>query len=296
MKTKFIKVSKKFFSIFIITLVAIITLSSTFYTLEVNQFAVIRQMGKIVSVEKSPGLHAKVPFIQNSQRISSKTQLYDIPKTDVITKDKKSMIADCYILWKVDDPIKYVKTLNAIEGRAAERIEANTYNAIKNTISNMTQDEIIAARGEKLTELITKEANSDIGNYGISIETAQIKMLDLPDDNKEAVYERMISERENIAALYTAQGKSEAQKIKNETDKEVSIMESNAKKEASVIIAEGEAEYMQELSDAYNTQDKADFYNYIRSIDALKASLKGENKTIILDKDSELAKVLYGNN
>jgi membrane protease subunit HflC len=121
-----------------------------------------------------------------------------------------------------------------------------------------------------------------------------VKALDLPDDNKSAVYDRMISERQNIAASYTAQGEAEAKKIRNEADKEVTVMVADAEKTAEILVAEGEAEYMRILQEAYNTPEKADFYNYIRSLDALKISLSGGNKTIILDKDSELAKILYG--
>ena len=159
----------------------------------------------------------------------------------------------------------------------------------------MKQDEIIAARGNMLTEMITKESNSDIFQYGITIEIAEIKALDLPDDNKEAVYERMISERNNIAAGYTAKGESDAQKIRNETDKQVAILTANAEKEAAKLEAEGEAEYMRILSDAYNDEGKAEFYNYLRGLDSLQA-LAGLNKTIILDKNSEFARILYGEN
>ena len=130
--------------------------------------------------------------------------------------------------------------------------------------------------------------------YGIVIVQAQIKALDLPDDNKNAVYERMISERNNIAASYTAQGDAEAQKIHNETDKQVAIIKAQAEKSAAVLEAEGEAAYMETLSKAYDTEDKAAFYSYIRGLDTLKSSLRGKEKTIILDKDSELARILYG--
>ena len=205
------------------------------------------------------------------------------------------MIADNYVLWRVSDPTKYIQTLNAIEGRANERVEAAVYNATKNVISAMTQDEVIAARGDRLTDMITEQANSDIGGYGIIIIQSQIKTLDLPDDNKEAVYERMISERNNIAESYRATGDAEAQKIRNQTDRDVTIMTANAEKQAAVLEAEGEAEYMRILAEAYNDPDKADFYEYIRSLDALKASLTGDEKTIILDKNSEIAKILYGN-
>ncbi|MBQ7425277.1 MAG: protease modulator HflC, partial [Lachnospiraceae bacterium] len=215
------------------------------------------------------------------------------PSSDVITKDKKSMITDTYVLWRVSDPRKYVQTLNALSARAEERIEASVYNATKNAISSMTQDEVIEARGEYLTGLITGEANSDMEGYGISIIQAQIKALDLPDDNKQAVYERMISERNNIAASYTAEGEAEAQKIHNQTDKQVAIVKAQAEKSAAVLEAEGEAAYMETLSKAYDTEEKADFYNYIRGLDALKASLVGD-KTLVLDKNSEIARILMG--
>lgn len=287
------KLGRKF-TIIIGLVLAVILLSGALYTVQPNQYVAVRQFGKIVKIQDKLGLKAKIPFIQNTQRISAATKLYDVPLSDVITKDKKSMIADNYVLWKVVDPVKYIRTLDAVDGRAEERIEAAVYNAQKNIISSMTQDEVIEARGEKLTNLLTKEANSDIGDYGITVETAEIKALDLPDDNKSAVYDRMISERQNIVASYKAQGDAEAQKIKNETDKNVTVIEAEAKKKAEILVAEGEAEYMKILQKAYNTNDKANFYNYIRSLDALKASLKGENKTIILDKDSEIAKILYG--
>ncbi len=264
------------------------------FTVGQREYAAVRQFGRVVRVTGEPGLHVKVPFIQNIQKITSSTQLYDVPASDVITKDKKSMIADNYILWMVNDPLKYIQSLNAIEARAEERIEAAVYNATKNVISSMTQDEVIESRGEKLTELITTQANTDMGGYGIVILQSQIKSLDLPDDNKEAVYERMISERQNIAASYTAQGQAEAQKIRNETDREVTIMKADAEKQAAILVAEGEAEYMAVLSEAYNNEDKAEFYNYIRGLDAVKASLVGNNKTLILDRDSELASILYG--
>jgi membrane protease subunit HflC len=279
----------------IIIIIAVFLFGSATYVVHQNEYVTVRRFGKIVSIVSEPGLHFKTPFIEDTQSISAKVVLYDIPASDVITKDKKSMITDTYVLWKVTDPLKYVQTLNALSARADERIEASVYNATKNAISSMTQDEVIEARGETLTKLITDEANSDMNGYGIAIVQAQIKALDLPDDNKNAVYERMISERNNIAASYTAQGEAEAQKIHNETDKQVAIIKAQAQKSAAVLEAEGEAAYMETLSKAYDTEDKAAFYSYIRGLDTLKSSLKGQEKTIILDKDSELARILYGN-
>ena len=284
----------KWILIGVVCLVAVLIAGGAFYTVPINQYAAVRQFGRIVRTESEPGLKMKLPFVQNVQLVSKKLKLFDVPISDVITRDKKSMIADNYVLWKVVDPTKYIRTLDAVDMRAEERIEAAVYNAQKNVISSMSQDEIIEARGEKLTQLLTDEANSDIGDYGIEVVTAEIKSLDLPDDNKEAVYTRMISERQNIAASYKAQGDSEAQKIRNETDRDVTVMKADAQKQAEILEAEGEAEYMKILQEAYNTEEKADFYNFTRSLDAFKKSLSGENNTVILDKDSELAGLLYG--
>ena len=277
-------------------LAVLILLLSSVYTVRQNQYVVIRQFGKITVINDNPGLAFKVPFVQSAESITKETLIYDIPESDVITKDKKSMVADCFVLWRVTDPDKYIRTLNAVRGRADERIEASVYNAVKNTISSMTQDEVIASRGEALTTRITEEANSDIGQYGVEIITAEIKTLSLPADNQEAVFARMISERENIAAGYEATGKSEAQKIRNETDKEVKLLIADANRQAAILEAEGEEEYMKILQDAYNSPEKADFYEYIRGLDALKKSLEGsERKVLLLDRNSELVQILYGN-
>ncbi len=281
--------------LWILAVIAVITFASSLYTVNYMDVVLIQQFGRVVAIQREPGLHVKIPFVQNTFAIYDGNRIYDIPQSDVITRDKKSMIADDYVIWSVSDVMKYYQTLGGVSARAEERIDAAVYNATKNTISSMTQDEVIAARGIELTNLITAESNSDIAGYGIEIMTAEIKALDLPDDNKEAVYERMISERGNIAAGYKAKGEAEAQKIRNETDKNVRITIADANKKAETLRAEGESEYMKILSDAYNNEEKSEFYNYLRSLDSLKGSLKNNREnTLILDKDSELARILYG--
>ena len=265
------------------------------YSLKENEYGIKLQFNKIVAIDDQAGLYYKIPFIQNVRKVPKSIQLYDIRPSDVMTSDKKSMIADMYILWRVSDPTVYYQTLNANVNNAKDRTGITVYNSVKSVISSMTQDEIIEARGEKLTQTITADANPDIQKYGIEIVQAQLKSLDLPDDNKQAVYERMISERNNIAASYTAEGESKAKKIQNETDKQVAILKAQAEKKSAKLKAEGEAKYMETLQQAYNDKDKADFYNYIRSLDALKVSLSGKGeKKLMLGRDSELAKILYG--
>lgn len=277
----------------LVVIALVVCAAGSLYTVKENEYAVVTQFGKIQTVAKEPGLKVKVPFIQTVRYIPKAMQFYDIPESDVITSDKKSMIADDYIIWKITDPVKFAKTLNYSVGNAQDRTSVAVYNATKNIISSMTQDDVIASRGETLTEMITKNANASVTEYGLEIVKAEIKALDLPEDNKGAVYERMISERNNIAASYKAQGESEAQKIKNAADKSVTVTLADAKKQASILEAEGESEYMKTLAEAYNDENKADFYTFIRSLDALKGSLKGGNKTVILDKESPIADIFY---
>lgn len=286
---------KKIFgaSAIIVAFAAIILLTNSMFVVKENQYGIVKEFGKIKRVISEPGLNFKIPFIQETDMVSNEILLYDIAKSDVITKDKKSMIVDSFVLWKIVDPKTFAQTLNTSTVNAEGRIDVAVYNAIKNVISSMTQTDIIDARGQELTDYIMQNVSSSIDQYGIEIKTVEIKLLDLPEDNKDAVFERMISERENIAATYTAEGNSEAQVIRNTTDKEAALMISEAEKQAEILRAEGEAEYMRIMSEAYNNGDKADFYSFTRSLDALKNSVTGEDKTIILDKDSPLVQILY---
>lgn len=285
---------KKFSKVFciIILAAALVVLANSAFIIRENQYGLVREFGRIERVISDSGLYFKVPFIQEKDTVSKELLLYDIAKSDVITQDKKSMIVDSFVLWRVTDPKVFAQTLNTSSQNAEGRINVAVYNSIKNVISSMTQSDIIAARGQKLTNLIMENVTG-INQYGIEITTVEIKLLDLPEDNKNAVFERMISERENIAATYTAEGNSDAQKIRNTTDKETAVMISEANKNAEILKAEGEAEYMREIAAAYDGDMKADFYSFTRSLDALKNSIKGGNKTIILDKDSPITQIFY---
>ena len=165
-------------------------------------------------------------------------------------------------------------------------------------MSSLSQDDIIneedGAERNEIYEGIAVEVNNQAAAYGIRVEDVKIKRFDLPESNLNAVYARMISERNQMAEKFTAEGNLKASKTRNEVDRQVNIMISNAELAAAQRIAEGEAEYMRILAAAYDTQEKKDFYEFILSLDALKASLTGDNKTVILDADSELAKILMG--
>lgn len=259
-----------------------------------NEYSLIRQFGKIDHVVSEAGVSLKIPFIQSVDKLPNQTLVYDLSPSDVITSDKKTMICDSYILWKISDPLKFAQTLNSSVINAESRLDTIVYNSTKNVISSTTQDEVITGRDGELSAAIISNIGNTLDQYGIVLLDFETKQLDLPSDNKAAVYERMISERDNIAATYTAEGNSEAQIIRNSTDMEVTIKISEAQKQAEILIAEGEAEYMRILSEAYSDESKTDFYSFVRSLDALKISMAGNNKTVILSPDSPIAQIFYG--
>lgn len=259
-----------------------------------NEYKLIRQFGKVDRVISSSGISFKIPFIESTQSLPKETMLYDLAASDVITKDKKTMISDSYVLWKISDPLKFAQTLNSSVESGESRINTAVYNATKNAISSMSQDQVITSRDGELSDMVTEAIGTNMDQYGIELLKFETKQLDLPDDNKEAVYERMISERDNIAATYKAEGNSEAKVIRNKTDKEVAIQISDAKKQAEILGAEGEQEYMKILAQAYGEEDRSEFYSFVRSLDALKTSMKGEDKTVILSADSPIAQIFEG--
>lgn len=279
--------------ILIIIIFGIITLFSTAIVTKENEYTLVKRFGKIERVNSEAGLTLRTPFIENVDVLPKSIQFYDMEESEVITMDKKTMVADSYVLWRIKNPILFAQTLNSSIVAAEGRIDSIVYNAMKSEISSLSQADVISGRDGELNQGFMENIGSSMEQYGIELISVETKHLDLPSDNKNAVFERMISERGQIAATYTAQGESEAQKIRNTTDKEVSISISNAEAEAAKIIAEGESEYMRILSEAYSTESKSEFYTFIRSLEAARASLSGEDKTLILSKDSPIAKIFY---
>ncbi len=290
---------KKTIIIGIAVLLLVIVAANSFYTVQENQYACVFRFSEIISTTSEPGLHFKIPFLDTVEYFSSATQLYDIPPSEVLTSDKQNMTVDCYILWSISDPQQFYRALGTTS-KAEERLNAITYNALKTAMGTLAQADIInmndGAERNDIYENIATVVDTQAATYGIRVEDVKIKQFDLPDSNLNAVYTRMISERNQMAEKYTAEGNKEASLIRNEVDKTVNILISDAKAEAAKLEAEGEAEYMRLLAEAYDTEDKKDFYEFILALDALKASLTGEEKTVILDGDSELAQILAGAN
>ena len=289
---------KIFGTVLVIAVIALVIVgSSGVYTVRENEYACTVRFSKIINTTGEAGLHFKVPFIDSVKVFPKATMLYDISPSEVTTLDKQNMTVDSYVMWKINDPLKFYQTLGTVSV-AEQRLDAITYNAFKNLMSTLAQSDIIneedASERNDIYSNITANVAEATESYGITVVDVKIKRFDLPVSNENAVYSRMISERNQMAKKYTADGEYEAALIVNDVDKQVKIIVSNAEAQAALLEAEGEATYMQMLNDAYNTDDKKDFYEFTLALDALKASLKDGESTIILSSDSPLAQILLG--
>ena len=277
----------------VLVILLVLLFESCFFTVHRNEYGIVRQFGAVVDIKSEPGLYFKIPFIQQTGTLPNTVLLYDLPVSDMISADKTTLIADCFAIWHIDDPRLFIETLSGSVSNAESRINANVYNALKTVISSMTQAEIISGRDGTLVGAIMANIGNSFERYGIRLIAVETKKIDLPDDNKTAVFNRMISERNNIAAGYLAEGESEAKEIRNEADKKVRITLAEAEAKAAVIRAEGDAEYMRILSEVYDDPQEAEFYTFMIALDALKASMNGAEKTLILDADSPIARIFY---
>lgn len=277
--------------------VLVICLANSVYTVKENEYACTVRFSQIIGTTSEAGLHFKVPFLDSVRYFTRATMLYDIPPSEVLTSDKQNMTVDCYILWSISDPKLFYQTLGSTSV-AEQRLDALTYNELKTVMGTLAQSDIINMEdGAKRNDIygnIASDVNSLAKTYGIHVEDVKIKQFDLPESNLNAVYGRMISERNQMAEKYTADGNYEASIIRNDVDKKVNIMISDAQAEAAKREAEGEQEYMRLLAEAYDSHDKQEFYEFTLALDALKSSLNGSDKTVILDGNSDLAKILMG--
>jgi len=271
-----------------VVLLLLIFISTSVVFVPEDKYVSIKRFNKVETTHTEPGLIFKMPFLDVAVELPKNEIIYELSSSDVLTLDKKAMTVSSYVVWRIEDPLTFLQMAVTIN-EAENRLNANLYTAVKNKISSMNQIDIISSRGENLDSEIASVLRMAMEPYGVRVIDVQIKQFDLTQDNKEAVYKRMISERTLIAETYRAEGKEEAEKIKNTADKAATLELSRAAAKSEQLKAEGESEYMKILAEAYAGEERAEFYEFIRSLDALKASMVGD-KTLVLPIDSPLTK------
>ncbi|MEK5331791.1 protease modulator HflC [Lysinibacillus sp. FSL W8-0992] len=289
---------KKYISL-VVTLTIVfavaVILFANVYIVKESEYAVVRQFGEVVKFERDPGLKMKVPFIQTVTTLPKNQLTYNISEEEINTKDKKRIIIDNYAVWRITDPkalISNAGTLTKAESRMAEFI----YSVIRTELGQLKYDEIIndenSSRGS-LNDRVTARVNELLLNdkYGIEVVDVRIRRTDLPAENEQSVFTRMVSERQSTAQLYLSEGDADKRRIEAQTDREVQEMLATANKEAALIQAEGEAEAAKIYNGSFSKDPE--FYSLYRTLESYKKTV-GEDTVIILPSTSPYAKLLSG--
>jgi membrane protease subunit HflC len=265
-------------------------LTSIFIVDETEQVVVL-QFGKPVRIITEPGLHMKVPFpIQEKNVFDNRLLEYDSPPEEILSKDKKSLIVDNYVRWKIVDPLQFLKTVQAIP-TALSRMDDIVYSELRRELGTHDMVEIITENREELMEKVTVASNRATQDYGIEVVDVRIRRVDLPSQNEESIYARMDAERKRQANKFRSEGEEEAQKIRATTDRDKTIILADAYKQAERIRGEGDAKAVEVYADAYSADPK--FYEFVRTLDAYKKII--DDKTmLVLPSDSRLFKLLLG--
>ena len=272
----------------LLPVIALVGFSSIFIVDETEQ-VVILQLGKPVKTVTKPGLNFKLPFpIQEKITFDDRLLEYDSPPEEILSKDKKSLIVDNYVRWKIVDPLQFLKTVQAIP-TAKSRMDDIVYSELRRELGTHDMVEIITENREEIMDIITNESNSATLDYGISVVDVRIRRVDLPAENEASIYARMEAERKRQANKFRSEGEEEAQKIRAATDRDKTIILADAYKEAERIRGEGDAKAVQVYARSYSSDPK--FYEFVRTLDTYK-KVVDDKTTLVLPSDSKLFKLL----
>ena len=272
----------------------IIALFGSMFIVREGEYKVVLQFGEAIRIHEEPGIKFKIPFIESVTTLPKYQKVYDSQPTTILTKDKKPIIVDNYTVWRISQPQQFLRSLQTV-GTAESRLGDAVYNAIRRKLSEIEYGSIISentSRGD-LNDEITRIVQDVAVNqgYGVEIVDVRIKRTDLPEENKQSVYNRMISDRQSIAAGYLSEGDEESRKITSNADRQASELISQAQADAKKIVAEGEEEAARIYNESYGKNPG--FYKLYRTLESYITSFQGE-PVIMLPADSPYARFLMG--
>jgi len=276
-------------TIIIIIILALLFLANlTLFIVDETKQAIVLQFGKPIRAIKESGLNLKLPFIQNVVYFEDRLLVYDAAPTEIITKDKKTLIVDNYARWKIKDPLLFLQTVRDVNGAQA-RLDDIIYSELRVDLGLFEMSEIVSEKRDFIMKRVTKISDEKASTYGIEIVDVRIKRVDLPPENERFIFDRMKAERERIAKQYRAEGEEESAKIIADTEKEKTIILAEAYKTSQTLKGEGDAEAIKIYAESFN-QDP-EFYKFLRTLEAYKNSLN-DKSTILLSPESEFLKYL----
>jgi len=271
--------------------VLLILLSLSTFTVDQREFALVFRLGEIVSVKKEPGLYFKTPIVENVKFFDKRILTYESEQPDrFITSEKKNVLVDSYIKWRIIDPSKYYVSVNGDERQAERRITQTVNDGLRAEFGKRTIQEVVSGQRSEIMGILQERADSESRLIGVEILDVRLRRVDLPEEVSQSVYQRMNAERKSVANELRSQGFADSEKIRAVAEKERDIIITEAYKDAQKIKGEGDASASRIYAEAFSKNQ--DFYDFFRSLEAYRKSFKGKDDILVLDPNSDFFKFL----
>ena len=282
--------SKNFGSLLIVLIVLLVGLSGSMYTVDQRQNAMVFELGKVVSVKKTPGLYFKLPLVQNVRYFDTRILTLDAADPErFITTEKNNVLVDSFIKWRVIDAKQFYVSVGD-ETRAQIRLNQTVNDGLRAEFGKRTVNEVVSGRREEIMSIIRAKADQDARKIGVQVVDVRIKRVDLPETVSENVYRRMEAERKQVANELRSTGAAEAEKIKADADKQKDVIVAEAYRDAQRVKGEGDAKASAVYASAYGRN--AEFYAFYRSMQAYRESFKSKNDVMVLDPSADFFKYM----
>ncbi|HIC40534.1 MAG TPA: protease modulator HflC [Piscirickettsiaceae bacterium] len=269
----------------VIVAVVLLVLGSSLYTVSETQVAIKLRLGEIVAVEDAPGLKFKMPFVNNVVKFDNRIQTLDTPPERFLTGEKKNVIVDSFVKWRISDAEQFYKATGGIVTRANNRLAQIIKNGLKSEFSKRTISDVVSGERAEIMSNIVEMARADFSEFGIDIIDVRIKRIDLSQEVSNSVYRRMRAERQRVAKEFRSKGAQEAEVIRAAADRERTVILANAYRDSEKIRGEGDATSANNYAQAYN--QNTDFYSFYRSLESYKKSFSNQSDIMVLNPNTE---------
>lgn len=275
----------------VLAALVLIVASNSLYVIRETERGVLLKFGQVVNPNLQPGLHVKVPFVNNVRKFDGRILTVDSTPERFFTQEKKALIVDSYAKFRVQDTATYYTATNGEEARAAGLLAQRINDGLRNEVAVRTVQEVVSGERDELMEAITEGLNRvALSELGVEVIDVRVKKIDLPPDVSESVYQRMNAEREKEARELRSQGRELAEGIRAAADREVTVLEANAYRDSEVIRGEGDAMATSIYADAFNKDPE--FYSFVRSLRAYQDTFQGGSDILLVEPDSQFFKYL----
>lgn len=270
---------------------ALVAASLSLFTVDQRDSAIVLQLGEVKRVVTEPGLHGKIPLIQNVRYYDMRLLTLDTPDAELfITKEKKNLLVDSFVMWRIGDVKQYYVSVRGDQAFAQTRLSQTVNDALREEIGKRTVHDVVSGERDKIMQIVREKVEDDAKKIGVLIVDVRLKRVELPQGVSEAVYRRMEAERKSVAADLRAQGSSEAERIRAEADRDREVIIAEAYREAQRAKGEGDAKAAAIYNKAFN--ENPEFYAFYRSLDAYRASFRSRSDVLVVDPSSEFFRYL----